>query len=176
MEDCAILAPIIILDKKEYENNGWKVDHLKITPPLPIPKGMFIGIDPGTVNLGICIFMFNQVNVYKVKLNRDKNPVNRMLNTKHVLSFIVPYQEYGAKVCIEGASYGDIYRQAELAEIRAACVFWGIDHGMDVKIAQPSEIRKAVLGNGNMKGKEIWKGILSGDAADALVCAYYAGM
>lgn len=137
---------------------------------------MCVGIDPGTVNLGICVFLFRKISVYTIKLNRDKNPVNRMLNTKKILSYLIPYQEYDSKVCIEGASYGDVYRQVELAETRAACVFWGVDYGMDVKIAQPSEIRKAVFGNGTIKGKDVWKGILSGDAADALVCAYYAGM
>lgn len=164
------------LNKELVIYGGFKVEVIDITPPFPLPNIMCVGIDPGTTNLGICTFFRDMLRTYKVKLIRDKNPINRMLNTKKALSSCVHYQDYKASVCIEGASYGDVYRQVELAEIRAACVFWALDHGMDVKIAQPSEIRKAVFGNGTIKGKEIWKDVLSGDAADALACAYFAGI
>lgn len=175
MEDCAIFTPIEVIESKPYEYNEWKICKTKITPPLPLPKEMCVGIDPGTVNFGLCLFMFHQVIVYQVKLKRDKDPVVRMKSISDLLSHIINFYEFETKMCIEGASYGDIYRQVELAEIRAACVFWALQHGMDVKIAQPSEIRKAVFGNGTIKAKELWKGILSSDAADALGCAYFAG-
>ena len=178
MEDCTIsetIKDIQIIEQKQYEHGEWKIDKIKVTHPFPLPKQMCIGIDPGTTNLGVCVFIFNQIITYRVRFKRDKNPVVRMVNTKNILSYLINYNEFDTKACVEGASYGDIYRQVELAEIRAACVFWSLEHGIDVKIAQPSEIRKAVLGNGNIKGKELWKGILSGDAADALVCCYFAG-
>lgn len=167
---------IEILTKKQVVYEECKVEVIDITPPFPLPDIMCVGIDPGTTNLGICTLFHGELKTYKVKLIRDKNPINRMLNTKKALSLCVNYQDYKASACIEGASYGDVYRQVELAEIRAACVFWALEHGMDVKIAQPSEIRKAVFGNGTIRGKDIWKDVLSGDAADALACAYFAGI
>lgn len=167
---------IQVINKISSSYGEFLIDEIEITPPFEMPKTMCIGIDPGTTNLGFCVLHKNLVKTYKVKLKRDKNPIDRMLNTKKILSHIINYQDYEVKVCIEGASYGDTYRQVELAEIRAACVFWALDHGMKVRIAQPSEIRKAVFGNGTIKGKDIWKSVLSGDAADAVACAYFAGL
>lgn len=163
-----------ILFKNSFDHGEWKIEQVEVSPPYPIPDGMFIGLDPGTTNYGICVLYKGKCKTYKVRSQRDKNPVVRMLNTKSLLNYIINYQEYTVNVCIEGASYGDIYRQVELAEIRAASALWALDRGMKAVIAQPAEIRKKVFGNGTIKGKELWKGILSGDAADAIVCAYFA--
>ena len=165
-----------VLFKNRFSHGEWVIDQVEITPPFVIPKGKFIGLDPGTTNFGICVLENGKCKTFKVHFKRDKNPVVRMVNTKNLLSYIINSYEYMNWVCIEGASYGDIYRQVELAEIRAACVFWALDRKMEVKISQPSEIRKVVFGNGSIKGKDIWKDYLSGDAADAVACAYFASI
>jgi Holliday junction resolvasome RuvABC endonuclease subunit len=168
------LSTLEVLFKNKFSHGDWIIEQIEIVPPFEIPKGEFIGLDPGTTNFGICILENNRCRTYKIKSLRDKNPVVRMVNTKNLLSYVINYFQFINYVCIEGASYGDIYRQVELAEIRAASVFWALEHKMEVKIAQPSEIRKRVFGNGTIKGKDIWKKYLSGDAADAVACAYFA--
>lgn len=108
----------------------------------------------------------------------------RMIESRKLLSsfwnysFINTYPPYTFSkkgVCIEGASFGDVYRQVELAEIRASAVLWSIEkfYPEDVFLVPPSKIRKKVFGNGSIIGKDVWKKQLSPDAADALACAYY---
>jgi len=154
----------------------WKVQSTEVKPPIPLENSnkMFLGIDPGTTNLGIAKIDFGRVHLWKVNFPRHKNPIERMLLTKTILNHFIHAYKYKNYVTIEGASYGDVYRQVELAEVRAACIWWAMDKGVEPIIAQPTEIRKKVFGNGTVKGKEIWKDKISGDEADALVCAYFS--
>lgn len=169
---------LTVLSKNIETYGDWIVTKISVEPPISIKNkwDVYIGIDPGTVNFGISTLYNGYADTWKIKFKRKSNPVDRMLETIEILCRFVTFFGTRTYVTIEGASYGDIYRQVELAEVRAACVWWAVDHKINVKIAQPSEIRKVVFGNGTIKGKEIWKNQLSGDAADALVCAYYSAI
>lgn len=167
---------VVSTNKEIY--GDWIVTKTCIEPPIHIKNtnDLYIGIDPGTTNFGIASLYRGYVDTWKISFKRDKNPVERMLEARRILAKFLTFFGVHTYVTVEGASYGDIYRQVELAEIRAACIWWAVERKIDVKIAQPSEIRKAVFGNGTIKGKEIWKKSLSGDAADALVCAYFSAL
>lgn len=167
---------VLYTNKEIY--GDWIVTKIRIEPPINIKNtnDVYIGIDPGTANFGISTLYRGYVDTWKIHFKRKSNPVDRMLEVREILCKFLTFFGTRTYVTVEGASYGDVYRQVELAEVRAACIWWAVDHKIDVKIAQPSEIRKVVFGNGTIKGKEIWKNQLSGDAADALVCAYYSAI
>lgn len=169
---------LVIVSKNKEIYGDWIVTKTCIEPPIQLKNtnDVYIGIDPGTTNFGIATLYRCYADTWKVNFKRNSNPVERMLEARNILSKFLTFFGVHTQVTIEGASYGDIYRQVELAEIRAACIWWAVERKINVKIAQPSEIRKAVFGNGTIKGKEIWKDSLSGDAADALVCAYFSAL
>jgi len=135
---------------------------------------MIFGFDPGTTNLGVAyIYPFNPKFAYlfQAKLERDKNPVQRIISVQNILSSICLGFEHKNVGIIEGASFGSTHRQVELAEIRASIALWCLRKGIEPKILPPKKIRKAVFGNGNTKASDEWEN-LPKDAADALACAY----
>ena len=152
---------------------NWKIKRYDVVLPIKIPANdVFIGIDPGTTNLGVCTIESSYATVFQIRMTRNSNPVERIIEARKILNHIVKKGSV-TNICVEGASFGDVYRQVELAEIRAACALWGIDRKAEVVIVPPSSIRKKVFGNGSINPKEIWKKYMVGDAADALACAYY---
>lgn len=165
------------LDNPAYSNSffhgDWKIKQNNFLFPEINSKKMFVGIDPGTTNIGICVLYGGEAKTFQVVLPRNPNPVNRMKEAVSILDYVVSYSNRKVLVCIEGASFGDVYRQVELAEIRAACTLWAIEKATVVEIVPPSSIRKNVFGNGSIKAKDLWKNLLPGDAADALACACY---
>ena len=135
-----------------------------------MPKGLFIGVDPGTVHLGICVLWETQVTLYQVTITRNDDPIQRIQDAQKVMTDCVHAYPYLATVCIEGASFGDKYRQVELAEQRASIALWGLHRNFEVKIVPPNTIRKKVFGNAKVKAHEVWDN-LPQDCAAALSCA-----
>ena len=156
------------------ETNLAKIQKFRIELPRPFNSSIkTIGIDPGTVNFGIAILDPNQTigTMFQVKIERHDNPVQRIINIQHIMSDCVWWCG-GNDLIIEGSSFGAIYRQVELAEIRASIVLWGKRQDMNVKIVPPKTIRKTVFGKGTIKAHEYWEG-LPEDALAALACAYF---
>lgn len=79
--------------------------------------------------------------------------------------------QLSAEAIIEGASYGKLYRQVELEDVRAAAVMWFHRYGIKNYVIPPTSIRKQVFGHGRMKNP--WSNIPD-DIAAALGCAYYS--
>jgi len=148
-----------------------KIEKLEIESPLPLSKPMSIGIDPGTKKLGIAA-LDEKAYLFQIEIDRPSDPVVRMIAIREILSYCVNWHEYNTMLCIEGASYGSRYREAELSEVRATAVWWGLRYGFDVVIKPPKSIRKVVLGSGKLKPQDVWSN-LPPDAANALACAYY---
>jgi Holliday junction resolvasome RuvABC endonuclease subunit len=136
-----------------------------------------IGIDPGTVNLGIAVLSQNGVGwLYQYKLVRNTNAVSR-IETAYSIGRSA-FSGWNGKAVIEGASYGSNFRQVELAEQRAAIVLgMKAGKGFDtVSIVAPLMIRKAVFGSGKVKGEHYWEDVLGKQMTHmgaALACAFY---
>lgn len=155
----------------------WKIDPLKY---FNTDKAYF-GFDPGTTNLGIAFRTGYMINLIQVEIQRDKNAVIRMDNLGFVLSYLRVHMEElpaNTSVVIEGASFGDNFRQAELAECRATITCWMKGHRIsDIHIVPPATIRKAVFGLGRTKAHQFWTDLeipIPNDALAALSCLYYA--
>ena|SRR3990167_1754947 len=144
------------------------------------------GIDPGTVNLGIARLYRSALCLYEIEIaKREANSIQRIINANILLSYALSsLTGIQANYVIEGASYGDRFRQVELAEMRATIAYWIINaldiHNVEdvllnpnqIQIVPPKKIRKAVFQDGNTKASDIWTNIPK-NAADALACALY---
>src|SRR5512139_3582970 len=102
-----VMNDVEIISQKTTLYDDYKIIEKFVTPPFDIPDKMCIGIDPGTTHIGLCTLYLGSVRTFQIVSPRDKNPVLRMVNTERVLSYLINYQDYKPKVCIEGASYGD---------------------------------------------------------------------
>ena len=139
-------------------------------------QNMCLGIDPGSVNLGLAVihqYMFPHAELYQIKTTRLDDAVDRIRNIQYILSDLINLFSFKPLAVIEGASFGNRYRQVELAEIRASMALWCLDKGMEVFIIPPQSIRKRVFGSAKIKAHEQWKELEKfPDAAAALSCAY----
>lgn len=148
----------------------------KIKHPFMLPDSrvrQHFGVDPGTVNIGLAEFgRANIITAFQIKMKRENDAVDRVKNFYAVMSecfhsFIIP-----SFMVIEGASYGDRYRQVELAEVRASAIFWGIHKQINsVRVYPPQSIRKLVFGSAKKSVKNFYEGIPL-DCGAAIACAY----
>ena len=139
-------------------------------------QNMCLGCDPGSVNLGLALihqYLSPYAELYQIKTTRLPDAVDRIRNIQYILSDCILSFSFKPLAIIEGASFGDRYRQVELAEIRASMALWCLDKGMEVSIVPPQTIRKQVFGSAKIKAHEQWKELEKyKDAAAALSCAY----
>ena len=148
-----------------------------ITPPKKIDiHKRIIGIDPGTVNLGLADYRPKyKCQVYQIKTIRDDDPVDRIKRMykimKELLWCNVTYEQ--TMMIIEGSAFGARFRQVEMGEARATMALYGLLQEYSVKIIAPNSIRKQVFGSGKIKAQEVWSG-LPDDALAALSAMYYA--
>lgn len=155
-----------------------KIKAFKVELPIPINSfHQSIGIDPGTTHLGIAVIEGHLENPYaylfQIIMERQDSPINRIKEAQHAMSDCIFWYDPPNYATIEGASFGAMYRQVELAEIRAAIAIWCMQKGYsETYIVPPMTLRKKVLGNGRAIPHEVWTGLPS-DATQALVCAYY---
>jgi Holliday junction resolvasome RuvABC endonuclease subunit len=117
------------------------------------PSEMRIGVDPGTRNLGIAVIRpdIESVTLYKITFKRHKKALSRLLDVQQVLGRTIGHFTPNSKVIIEGASYGNFYRQVELAEQRAAILLWFHKYDIEGELIPPLTIRKNVFGSGKVK-------------------------
>ena len=164
------MSEIKFLSEPKQTDN---ITEYKIEPPYPlVGNETRVGVDPGTKNLGIALIYPESKSVYlfKVNLDRKDDPLERMLDAQDALQACIHWFGYFPQATIEGASYGNYYRQVELAEQRAAMALYLNRHQVKVQFAPPKTIRKKVFGNGNLKNP--WDN-LDDDLAAALGAAYY---
>lgn len=140
-------------------------------------KGMYLGIDPGTTHFGIAVIHTCDgdlgAELYQVEMERHNDPILRVQGLYYLLGQCVNWSCYPMYACIEGASYGDQYRQVELAEARTVAMMWCRIKNFNTSVKPPLAVRRYVFGNGKIKGRDIWKNIPP-DCADALACAYWS--
>ena len=149
-----------------------KIETWKSVYKSPKPETMFVGIDPGTKHLGIAVINESLIKLFQITIDRPKNPIVRMKLIREIFAKCVNSYQYNTVLVIEGSAFSKAYREAELSEVRATAVWWGLGNGFDVFMFQPNTIRKVVFGNGKTKAQDVWKE-LPPDAANALACAWY---
>jgi Holliday junction resolvasome RuvABC endonuclease subunit len=112
---------------------------LAIDPNFPMPSEMRVGIDPGTKNLGIAVIKpeIEFVTLYRCTLKRHKKALLRLLDVQQVLGDMVGHFTPNSKAIIEGASYGNFYRQVEMAEQRAGMLLWFYKYGIEAELIPP---------------------------------------
>lgn len=164
-----------ILQTMRFDHKLYTVDDVRIEPPFPnnVSEHCRFGIDPGTTKMGLAYLWRTICHVYEVKIIRSPDAVARMLLTQDILSECFRMFDYAPLMTIEGSSFGNNYRQTELAEVRTAAVLWAINHAITPIVIPPLKIRKNVFGNGKMKAEDVWTE-LPPDAASALACAYFS--
>lgn len=153
----------------------------KIKIPLLMPINQFamsVGVDPGTTNMGIAViegYLDEPYAIlYQVKLKRSDDAIERMETAQEIMNQCIYWYHSPMIATIEGAAFSEHYRQAELAEVRAAVALWLRSRGFPTKLVNPGTIRKKVLGNGKALPHEVWTDLVDvPDAAQALACAYY---
>lgn len=157
-----------------------KITKIKVRSMIEVTKkGMFLGYDPGTTHMGIAVIDnctlrdTADITLFQIELERSDDPVTRTIGVGKLLSHCVNWYCYPMYACIEGASFGDKYRQVELAEVRAAAMIWCDNHEFKTKVMPPLVVRKEVFGNGRTKADAIWTNIPA-DSANALACAYFS--
>ena len=163
-----IIESLKILYTEESDEN---VVAYKVEPNFPMPNEMRIGCDPGTRNLGIAVIRPDNesVKLYKIVLTRHKNALLRLLDVQKVLGHTIGHFTLDSKAIIEGASYGNFYRQVEMAEQRAGMLLWFHRCGIEADLIPPLSIRKNVFGNARIKNP--WD--IDNNCAAALACALY---
>ena len=131
-----------------------------------------IGIDPGTTRIGLAYLLprSNEAHAYEAISERNPDPIERISEVARLLSTVIHYYTVPTFCVIEGASFGNPYRQVELGEFRAAAVLWCKSKSIIPRMVAPLMIRKTVFGSGKIKAEDTWPE-LPGDAASALACA-----
>jgi len=165
---------IHIISEKKFTSRDIEFHRLEIEPPLPLPSNdrCVFGYDPGTTKMGVTWLWHGKLLVYEVSIIRSPDPVVRIINTHHILDVCVKMFDFAPILIIEGSSFGNNFRQVELAEVRASAVLWALHYNITPKIIPPTTIRKVVFGNGKTKAEEVWSE-LPPNAASSLACAYY---
>lgn len=152
----------------------WEID-----PPIPKKSRHLFGFDPGTTHLGIAWTTRNGIIVAQIELEREKNPIKRMICVHTILNHLLPSMQLTrqcATSVVEGSSFGDNFRQVELAEVRSSLAWWLMFNEIGtVYIIPPLSIRKAVFGSAKLKAQDVWDNTdIPNDALAALSCLYYA--
>lgn len=139
-----------------------------------------IGFDPGSTHIGIAWNTIGSDQGFVVQIDKSRtfNPIERMKEVHAILHEIFPFtaNSWDVLAVIEGASFGDRFRQVELAEVRATIAWWAINnHLRGVHIVPPMTIRKTVFGNAKLRAQDVWDNSeIPNDALAALSCMYYA--
>jgi hypothetical protein len=125
-----------------------------------------IGLDPG-LNFGLCIIRPGEIECWHGRVESSEEAYELAIKIKGMASQI-------ATTCvIEGASYGDVPGQVQLANVREGFRLGLIHRGVEVLTIPPSKVRKGAFGHGRATGFDIFPE-LNHNAADAVGMALYA--
>lgn len=146
-----------------------------------------VGIDPGSKNIGLTQLKGNAFHSWQIELPKNLNTPRRVKELYRVLCGM--HETWGLEedyqyVVVERASYGSVGLQGDLAECRAICCHWFMEHGTDaskVIMVSPMTVRKQVFGSGKTRAEDVFmemavKGLDKAyhlDAASSLAIAMY---
>lgn len=166
-----------ITSEQKYFNGYAQVAKLGLSIPNfeweNIPYTSFYGFDPGTTHLGMVeISLDRKFTLYQCDMEREKNPVDRITKIQNILQSELMAIYTPSLSIIEGASFGDKFRQSELAEVRATIAIWMKERNSEVSFISPLQVKKRAFGSAKVLAHEYWPN-LPKDAAAALSCALY---
>jgi Holliday junction resolvasome RuvABC endonuclease subunit len=162
--------------------NGYNAKHFDLelkSKEYPIPNDYttFVGIDPGTRNMGLAFFHELQGKAFDVKIPVSDDRVDSLFKIQECIRYIMNdmWPDGCSRgrwiVCVEDAAFGMRFGQVQLAESRASAIIYFATLGAQIFIVPPASIRKAVFGHGRKKAHEVWK--ISPNAGAAASCAIY---
>ena len=141
------------------------------------PHTTFVGIDPGTRNIGIALVNDTVAKAFDIHLPAMEDRPACMLLIQAVIHHILEAEwEHGLSygrwlVNIEDAAFGMKFGQVQLAEGRSAAILYFASTAK-VSLTAPMKVRKLVFGNAKIKAHERWK--IAPNAGAALSCAVYS--
>lgn len=146
----------------------------------PVPKEYitFVGIDPGTRNMGLCFIQNSSGIAFDVRMPPSPSRPESFLLIQNTITYLMEkyWKDGFAKgywiTTIEDAAFGMRFGQVQLAESRCSAMMYFAPHSM-VSIIAPAKIRKTVFGHGRIKAEEYWKKKISPNAGAALSCSLY---
>lgn len=142
---------------------------------------MFIGIDPGSRHMGFTLlYRTGKGDAYECWLPAQPNALARMHAVRRMLEWILDCHFKGYQVMpnihavVEGSGYSKVFGQPELAEARAMSILTLDKYGIKVEVIVPNLVRKVAFGSAKIKADELWKGLISPNAASSIGCAICA--
>lgn len=104
--------------------------------------------------------------------------LNGSLNKKpygvHAYDLIKTFTEFKYNSAVEGASFGDVYGQVLLAEIRFGFTLGLIHSGNTPTIIPPQSARKRAFGTATIRGRDLFP-LINKNGADAIGIALAKG-
>lgn len=169
----------------------------KFAEPLGMDNRVYVGIDPGPINMGLAVVGLEGFIAWQCKL--QQSPIGeiglqmRIMDVMNQVDFLLRWsitdtelqKKLPARACIEQAAYAKLYGQPALAEVRTSAAVtlmrWGMPY---IDAPTPNQVRKLVFGNPKTPAEIVWKDDLGTkmkgdsavhyDGASALACAIYA--
>ena len=160
--------------------NGMKIQHALANHSF---TGLqcAIGVDPG-LNWGMA-FVLGQnhlpfgkdlftLTAYWGKIPHEEVEQNYFHKIRDFVKMWLPPKVPAKVVMVEGAAHGERFGQTQLERCRLGFYEAFRELGYNVEYCPPLTCRKAVFGNGRVKGKEVWLDC-NGNASDAAVLALF---
>lgn len=163
-----------------------KMDLYRLTIEGVHTDFLHFGVDPGTAHFGLAAITSMGVEAWELDFSKclPDGVVDRLHLIYQVFGQIAELSiagrnrifVQGMRAVVEGASYGDVNGQVDLAHSRAAMILAlsARFQQIETTIVAPGTIRKAVLGHGHAKPQDVWADVLPSNAANALACALYS--
>jgi Holliday junction resolvasome RuvABC endonuclease subunit len=171
----------ILPRKQETGQNGYvaklfDIEFGKKEYPIPDSYTTFVGIDPGTRNMGIAIIHDRIGKAFDILIPKAPDRVASMLMIQECIGYILNGWQDGISkgrwiVAVEDAAFGMKFGQVPLAESRAAAMLFFASKTQNVQIVAPMRVRKAVFGNGKIKAHDVWE--IAPNAGAALSLALF---
>lgn len=172
---------INLVKNKEMQIGEATIQHyeLVISPEFHQYKrrGQFIGIDPGSAKCGLSIISGEtmRAHCFEIRFLPCDDMIHKMYRVIEV--FFALEEKYAALdryVVVEGADYGSVFGQADLAMARALETYAFSAPEARMKILAPKKIRSITFRNGDKRAEEVWR-FLPPNLASSL-CAAISGL
>lgn len=139
----------------------------------------FIGIDPGSRHMGLTILNREGIGIaYECWLPAQGHALARMHIVRKMTEWFLDKElkiyKFPIHAVVEGSGYSMRFGQTELAEARAMSMLVLDSYGIKVEVIVPNAVRKVAFGSAKIKADELWKGMISPNAASSIGCAICA--
>ena len=133
-----------------------------------------IGIDPGR-NFGIGVLRDGELSVMWGKLPKCEKDWEYYNKAKMLVLSLFAADKFTDIGVVEGPSYGSIYKQPMLEDVRVGFLLGLHMVGVDADYCPPQTARKAVFGKGTTKASEVWLDVNSNAADGGALVLWKAG-